>query len=250
MLSPENWPTFIRRKEDVTLVSLFRNYNVTLTSQSHHTKAPTESSHTDQQLDNQLSLRRYSSDLPGLPSHSAFLCLLAFFSTSSAFRRGTDSRPVSMSSYFLGDPPPEPCFLASLGALSLVELDHYSVLEIWTRSKRPATMSSLGIPVTARRVKRENGGLGDYPPGSTMTYNVRAFEGWLRSVSKSSYILGDPPPDPRFLASLGALSLREILTDWTGPNDLVLCHPLVHQRKRAERSEKTGVWGRIPQEVR
>ena len=44
--------------------------------------------------------------------------------------------------------------------------------------------------------------------------------------SASSYFLGDPPPDPRFLASLGALSLVgldhcsvfEILTSWTGPN--------------------------------
>jgi hypothetical protein len=30
------------------------------------------------------------------------------------------------SSYFLGDPPPDPRFLASLGGLSLVELDHCS----------------------------------------------------------------------------------------------------------------------------
>jgi hypothetical protein len=37
--------------------------------------------------------------------------------------------PVSKSSYFLGDPPPDPRFLASLGALSLVELDHFSVLK-------------------------------------------------------------------------------------------------------------------------
>jgi len=29
-------------------------------------------------------------------------------------------------------------------------------------------------------------------------------------VSKSSYFLGDPPPDPRFLASLGGLSLVEL----------------------------------------
>jgi hypothetical protein len=27
-----------------------------------------------------------------------------------------------------------------------------------------------GLPVTARRAKRENGGLGEDPPGSTMTY--------------------------------------------------------------------------------
>jgi hypothetical protein len=28
----------------------------------------------------------------------------------------------------------------------------------------------LAVPVTARRAKRENGGLGEDPPGSTMTY--------------------------------------------------------------------------------
>jgi hypothetical protein len=38
--------------------------------------------------------------------------------------------PVNQSSYFLGDPPPDPRFLASLGALSLVELDHYSVVDL------------------------------------------------------------------------------------------------------------------------
>jgi hypothetical protein len=38
------------------------------------------------------------------------------------------------------------------------------------------------------------------------------------SVSKSSYILGDPPPDPRFLASLGALLLAHLhhSLDWGG----------------------------------
>jgi hypothetical protein len=37
--------------------------------------------------------------------------------------------PVSKSSYFLGDPPPDPRFLASLGALSLVEHDHCSAVD-------------------------------------------------------------------------------------------------------------------------
>ena len=32
----------------------------------------------------------------------------------------------------------------------------------------------------------------------------------ITSVSKSSYVLGDSPPDPRFLASLGALSLVKL----------------------------------------
>jgi hypothetical protein len=35
---------------------------------------------------------------------------------------------VSKSSYFLADPPPDPRFLASLGTLSLVELDHCPVV--------------------------------------------------------------------------------------------------------------------------
>jgi hypothetical protein len=30
--------------------------------------------------------------------------------------------------------------------------------------------SDGAVPVTARRAKRENGGLGEDPPGSTMTY--------------------------------------------------------------------------------
>jgi hypothetical protein len=36
--------------------------------------------------------------------------------------------------------------------------------------------SEGALPVTARRAKRENGGLGEDPPGSTMTYqqDVRA----------------------------------------------------------------------------
>jgi hypothetical protein len=40
-------------------------------------------------------------------------------------------------------------------------------------------------------------------------------------VSKSSYFLGDPPPDPRFLASLGTLSLVELdlCSGWTGPKE-------------------------------
>ena len=69
-------------------------------------------------------------------------------------------------------------------------------------------------------------------------------------VSASSYFLGDPPPDPRFLASLGALSVAQSPQDEgkrrcmhgrsffemddpsyqlsllreTGPTDLLACH--------------------------
>jgi hypothetical protein len=71
-----------------------------------------------------------------------------------------------------------------------------------------------------------------------MTYSARAFvRRSFRGLVVVSYFLGDPPPDPRFLASLGALSLVEldyssvlkILTGCTGPNGLLLCHLLVYQ---------------------
>jgi hypothetical protein len=43
--------------------------------------------------------------------------------------------PGGGSSDFLGDPPPDPCFLAWLGALSLVELDHCSIVDLLTGPK-------------------------------------------------------------------------------------------------------------------
>jgi hypothetical protein len=49
------------------------------------------------------------------------------------------------SSNFLGDPPPDPRFLASLGALSWVELDHCCVVDfVWwlNRSEGPGGGSS------------------------------------------------------------------------------------------------------------
>jgi hypothetical protein len=46
----------------------------------------------------------------------------------------------------------------------------------------------LGVFTQQRRLKRRN----------------------IGPVSEPSYFLGDPPPDPRFLASLGALSLGEL----------------------------------------
>jgi hypothetical protein len=65
------------------------------------------------------------------------------------------------------------------------------------------------LPMAARRAKRENGGLGEDPPVSTMTYN-RSF----------------------------------------GPGCSVKPEMELYPWQCAERSEKTGVWGRIPQEVR
>jgi hypothetical protein len=98
--------------------------------------------------------------------------------------------PVSKSSYFLGDPPPDPRFLASLGALSLVELpfmERTLLVELHTfgakwsfprlsSNERNASNwwllqgSEGALPVTTHRANRENGGLGEDPPGSTMTY--------------------------------------------------------------------------------
>jgi hypothetical protein len=79
-------------------------------------------------------------------------------------------RSVSSPSYFLGDPPLDPRFLASLGALSLVE-----------------TLFTVLI-----YINNESG-------------QVRRTCRWC-----TSYFLGDPPPDPRFLASLGVLSWAEL----------------------------------------
>ena len=61
----------------------------------------------------------------------------------------------------------------------------------------------------------------------TSVYLMMPNHSHTKANSTSKYFLGDPPPDPRFLASLGALSLveldhcsvLEILTGWTGPND-------------------------------
>jgi hypothetical protein len=46
---------------------------------------------------------------------------------------------------FLGDPTPDPRFLASLGALSLVELDYCSLVDLLTGWTCPASRSSLDL---------------------------------------------------------------------------------------------------------
>jgi hypothetical protein len=56
-------------------------------------------------------------------------------------------------------------------------------------------MSPLGMPVIARRAKRENGGLGEDPPGSTMTY--LSYSGAVLFLLSWSYTAG--------LASFGRL---------------------------------------------
>jgi hypothetical protein len=71
-------------------------------------------------------------------------------------------------------------------------------------------------------------------------------------VSKSSYFLGDPPPDPRFLASLGELSKVEpqIYQDWELQTQekqkklpaIAVTTESSHIRG-PERSEPRGIWG-------
>jgi hypothetical protein len=70
----------------------------------------------------------------------------------------------------------------------------------------------------------------------------------------SSEFLGDPPPDPRFLASLGALSLIELdhcslvdpLTGWSDPKDLVVDHhrtlPQIIWRQTTAIRRPTTLW--------
>jgi hypothetical protein len=77
---------------------------------------------------------------------------------------GRSEGPVGGTSDFLGYPPPDPRFLASLGALSWVELIYLRGL----RTRMFSLACDGAVPVTARRAKRENGGLGEDPPGSTM----------------------------------------------------------------------------------
>jgi hypothetical protein len=55
----------------------------------------------------------------------------------------------------------------------------------------------LILPDEGVRAKRITGALGEKSSSPSHLDNY---------FSKSSYFLGDPPPDPRFLASLGALS--------------------------------------------
>jgi hypothetical protein len=72
-------------------------------------------------------------------------------------------------------------------------------------SERPATMSPLGLPVTAPRAKRENGGLGEDPPGSTMTQLTGPSDLWEscqdirtpRGLIGFAFFAGGQSPDPR-----------------------------------------------------
>jgi hypothetical protein len=61
---------------------------------------------------------------------------------------------------------------------------YYQVLWTWMVGQ-----GSGALPVTARRAKRENGGLGEDPPGSTITY-LRRTERWgggLAPQKRTSY---------------------------------------------------------------
>jgi hypothetical protein len=57
-------------------------------------------------------------------------------------------------------------------------------------------MFSYGaVPTTARRAKRENGGLGEDPPGSTMTRSPRKEDAPVtaRRAKRENGSGGDPP---------------------------------------------------------
>jgi hypothetical protein len=70
-------------------------------------------------------------------------------------------------------------------------------------------------------------------------------------VSKSSYFQWIPrPPFSRFARRAVTWGYSSSITVWTehpGPKALLVRQ--LYPRQHAERSEKTGVWGRIPQEV-
>jgi hypothetical protein len=151
-------------------------------------------------------------------------------------------RPSSKSSCVLGDSPPDPLFLASLGALSLVKLHHCLVRaskrrSSWRANQPLFSKSScfLGDPPPDPRILASLGALSlaklhpclNYNchqldalrslEGRPLTYVIQLLEyapwsGKKRNNNKSSYFLGDPPPDPRFLPSLGTLSLAELIT--------------------------------------
>jgi hypothetical protein len=53
--------------------------------------------------------------------------------------------PFSKSSYFLGDPPPDPRILASLGSLSLIVLDHCFVVGLFLFRQRGPRMSPVEL---------------------------------------------------------------------------------------------------------
>ena len=56
--------------------------------------------------------------------HAAHACTIGscYSDLASMIELSRSDGPVGESSYFLGDPPPDPRFLASLGALSLAQL--------------------------------------------------------------------------------------------------------------------------------
>jgi hypothetical protein len=118
----------------------------------------------------------------------------------SGFSMGPESQNPNDPRKF----PPDPRFLPSLGTLSLVGLAKRAAQGLRERvpqknshrtswgilpqtpvfslrsacCTRPGGNSDGALPVTTRRAKRENGGLREDPPGSTMT----GFH-WLGMIS-------------------------------------------------------------------
>jgi hypothetical protein len=59
---------------------------------------------------------------------------------------------------------------------------------VWTETSRSeAAVSESALPTTARRAKRENGGLGEDPPGSPMsnvTYSITCYCIYIRTADR------------------------------------------------------------------
>jgi hypothetical protein len=95
---------------------------------------------------------------------------------------------IGSKSAVLGASPPDPRWLASLGP----------------------SYDRTQLPMAARRAKRENGGLGEDPPGSTMIQGCKLRQRWSKPEpdqrgilvpSCESSFLGETPRPPRWLRS-------------------------------------------------
>jgi hypothetical protein len=90
---------------------------------------------------------------PGAHFARTFLPLSIFFSKAY---EGLTEGPVSKSSCFLGDPPPDPRFLASLDTLWSVELHHFFVAGfLFLFGQRGPTKAYEGVTEERSRTFRE-----------------------------------------------------------------------------------------------
>jgi hypothetical protein len=127
---------------------------------------------------------------------------------------GQIRRTFGGSSDFLGDPAPTPVF--SLRSARCLGWSSVTAVELTYLASGQVCRGVWGARPRERRFKRRpykshtnahrsfcSGGLGACPKEMRVRQVRRTFGG-------SSDFLGDPPPDPRFLASLGALSWVEL----------------------------------------